>query len=81
MSENKKFCPYCGTEIVQGGKFCFNCGAKIPEQTLEQTVPEEKESKLDGAKFSIYGATMSFSKDLDDYNKVRKLFTTYAYKR
>ncbi|MEI6851336.1 MAG: zinc ribbon domain-containing protein, partial [Bacteroidota bacterium] len=25
-----RFCIQCGSEIIQGGKFCGKCGAKIP---------------------------------------------------
>ncbi len=27
--ETKRFCPNCGTELIEGSKFCKNCGKKL----------------------------------------------------
>ncbi len=29
LSDEKKFCPNCGTPLKEGGEFCDTCGAKI----------------------------------------------------
>lgn len=34
MSRNVKVCPVCDTPTTSDKKFCPNCGAKLPEQTL-----------------------------------------------
>jgi hypothetical protein len=28
----KKYCPYCGTALIEGQKFCENCGGDLKEQ-------------------------------------------------
>ena len=27
-----KYCPACGAPLIEGGKFCVNCGAKVPAE-------------------------------------------------
>lgn len=29
LRNNKKKCPYCGMLLIEGAKFCKNCGKKI----------------------------------------------------
>lgn len=37
MSRNVKVCPECGKPTTAEKKFCPNCGAKLPEETLAQS--------------------------------------------
>ncbi|RND70236.1 Double zinc ribbon [Lacticaseibacillus paracasei] len=39
-----KYCPNCGSEIVNGAKFCVNCGFKLPES--EEKIMSEGENQL-----------------------------------
>ena len=41
------FCPYCGTKLVTGAQFCFQCGKKI--QLTEMEVSSASGSTLDSA--------------------------------
>jgi len=40
------FCEHCGAKLMEGSRFCVNCGAKNPmmetPQTPEQTIPEQE---------------------------------------
>jgi predicted amidophosphoribosyltransferase len=31
MTENKKICPSCSSSFESGDRFCWKCGAKIPD--------------------------------------------------
>lgn len=36
-----KFCPNCGTQLLDDAKFCFNCGSAVP--SVEKAVSDVKE--------------------------------------
>ena len=38
-----QFCGKCGTQIVDGARFCKNCGDPVPAETAAQTVRQGQE--------------------------------------
>ena len=43
----KQFCPYCGTKLDEGARFCKNCGESISD-TAEQTPKVQQTESPDG---------------------------------
>jgi len=43
-----KFCPFCGTEIIENAKFCMECGSKLPilnQENIEKDKTSDKDTK------------------------------------
>ena len=40
------FCPKCGTELIEGNKFCTNCGFKIEREATEEKLNEKVNEKV-----------------------------------
>lgn len=38
-----QFCPYCGTKLDEGARFCKNCGEAIANNTQEQQKPKREQ--------------------------------------
>lgn len=35
-------CEYCGTDIISGESFCYNCGAPVPQTNNDQGVNQQQ---------------------------------------
>ena len=42
-----RFCPYCGTKLDVGARFCKNCGEAVLSDSVKATAPKEKETEPD----------------------------------
>ncbi len=40
QNSRQAFCPYCGKQIITGGKFCSSCGKPVMQQGMSNTVTE-----------------------------------------
>ncbi|MEW5760154.1 MAG: zinc ribbon domain-containing protein [Candidatus Thermoplasmatota archaeon] len=36
-----KYCPSCGKEVVEGAKFCGNCGSPVSQQIQQPIIPQQ----------------------------------------
>lgn len=64
------FCPYCGEEIVAGGKFCPNCGQELPS-TNPSYNEEATETKQKLDRLTIYDELEESSKKcIETFNEI-----------
>jgi hypothetical protein len=48
LSERKAYCPQCGSEIIEGSKFCTTCGARLDaKEGVQSTAGERKRSYVE----------------------------------
>lgn len=80
------FCIECGQKLVDGAKFCFNCGKQVTQVQSEtadvidnvkaQTV---KSKKSQSKPFSLFNNQIIFDGDLVSVIEVRKIFLEFAW--
>ncbi|MWC29172.1 TerD family protein [Paenibacillus sp. MMS18-CY102] len=86
---NSKFCSNCGTPVAvpEGAATTDQAeiSAEIPtkapaEAPAKPDAEAEGNSSMASATFQLLGRTLSFSEDMVEYNKLRRMFSTYASK-
>lgn len=80
------FCIECGKKLVDGAKFCFNCGKQVPQVQSETTDVIDndkaqivKSKKSQKKQFSLFNNQIIFDGDLVNVIEVRKIFLEFAW--
>lgn len=51
---SKRFCSYCGTELTDNAKFCFNCGSKVSSGNLKSNEKDYESENEDSISKNLY---------------------------
>ena len=80
------FCIECGQKLVEGAKFCFNCGkqvVQIPIETNENISKSQsvasKAKKSQDKQFPLFNSQIAFDGDLVSVIEVGKIFLEFAW--
>ena len=65
------FCVSCGCRVNSGDKFCFKCGAKVPESSLcgRGSTPEEENASSSSSTKSLYQFLVSKAEERSGFSK------------
>lgn len=61
--EEKRFCPYCGTKVSVGAKFCGGCGKSLVSEVEPTIIPKEEIEKSDNLEESKQEIKKAIEKD------------------
>lgn len=79
------FCVECGHQLVEGAKFCFNCGKQVSQTTNTQPKKVDSDSisnkpnASNVKQFTLFDNNIWFSEELVSVIKLRKIFSENAW--
>ncbi|EFM11069.1 stress protein [Paenibacillus curdlanolyticus YK9] len=85
LVQNAKFCSNCGTPVaapVPVAAAAVNQVELAPEMPVRSDTDTQAKAAAPSSSvtFQLLGRTLSFSEDMVEYNKLRRMFSTYASK-
>ena len=74
------FCVSCGCRVNSGDKFCFKCGAKVPDTSLSErgSTPEEEIASSPSSTKSLSQLLVSKAEERSGFSKPNKGFKRKA---